>query len=160
MNPDWDNVIRRLRSYPKKVHRLLPPCPEDRLEAVQTQLGKMPAGLVEMLEHFNGAELFERCGPMLTVFGISTIPPLPALEWFPDWNIDKLTPSWRQASPHRENQWAIAMTNYGGLIILDKRGTIKQWDTSQSRWEENRWTFDEWVEDIFREGDAFLAAPE
>jgi hypothetical protein len=120
----------------------------------------MPDGLIEMLPHFNGAELFDRCGPMLTIFGISTIPALPPLEWAPDWQIDKYTPAWRQASPHRENQWAIGMTNYGGLIILDNDGTVKQWDKSRRIWEDNQWTLDEWVEDIFREGDAFLKAEE
>ena len=156
MKPDWANVLRRLRSYPKKVHRLLPSCPEDRLHAVQDELGKVPDELVEMLRHFNGAELFDRSGPLLTIFGIYTIPPLPPLEWAPDWYIDRFTPSWRRASPNRENQWAIAMTNYGGLIILDKEGAVKQWDSSQARWEESSWTFDEWVEDTIREGDAFM----
>jgi hypothetical protein len=97
---------------------------------------------------------------MITVFGISGIPPLPKFEWAPHWYIDKFTPAWRRASPRREKHWAIAMTNYGGLIILRDDGSIKQWDTSRGMWEKSKWTFDEWVRDIFREGDAFMKADE
>jgi hypothetical protein len=156
MNPDWNSVVRRLRSYSKKVHRLLPPCPEERLQTVQADLGYMPVALVEMLRHFNGAKLFNRCGPLVSIFGISTIPLLPALEWCPDWTIDKFTPTWRCAAPRREGHWAIAMLNYGGLIILHDDGSVKQWDTSRGIWEESGWNFDQWVQDILREGDAFM----
>jgi hypothetical protein len=156
MNPDWKNVLSRLRTYSEEVNTILPPCPEERLYAVEADLGKMPDVLRDMLRHFNGAKLFLRGLPLVRVFGISTIPPLPALEWGPDWYVDKYTPTWRRASPGRENQWAIGMTNYGGLIILDKSGITKQWDTSQEIWEPNEWSFDEWIEGVLREGDAFM----
>ena len=36
---------------------------------------------------------------------------------------------------NREGDWAIAMTNYGGLILLDKNENIHEWDTGEHRWQ-------------------------
>jgi hypothetical protein len=155
MRPDWENILGRLQGH-SYVYKILPPCAEERLRAVQAELGKMPDELADMLRHFNGAQLFERGLPLVHIFRISPISRLPALEWAPDWNVDKYTPRWRGASPDRDNEWAIAMTNYGGLIILDDNGITKQWDTSQGMWEPGEWRFDEWVEHMLREGDAFM----
>jgi hypothetical protein len=155
MKIDWQHVLIRLDAYGSGVHRILPPCPEDRLEAVQTQFGKMPGELIEMLQFFNGGRLFINAMQLVSLFGISTIPPLPPFEWAPDWYIDKVTPAWR-SSGSRENEWAIAMMNYGGLIILADDGTTKEWDTSQRTWTPGAWQFDEWMEKLLREGDAYM----
>jgi hypothetical protein len=155
MKPNWKQVLSYLRAYPPQIHRILPPCPEERLETVQKELGKMPDALSDMLRHFNGARLFLRNGPLVSIFGISTIPPLPPLEWAPDWHIDKFTPAWR-SSHNRPSDWAIGMTNYGGLILLDQEGTVKEWDTSQNTWSPNEWSFDEWMSEMMREGDTYL----
>jgi hypothetical protein len=110
-----------------------------------------------MLRHFNGAELFEKTGPLVTVFGASTIPPLPPKEWAEHWYIDKYTPSWRAAGEDRENDWAVAMMNYGGLVIVCGDGRVREWDTGQRSWDRRNFdNFDEWFEEILREGDAFL----
>jgi len=55
----------------------------------------MPAVLVEMLNNFNGARLFLRHVPLISIFGVSLIPPLSPMQWAEDWHIDKYTPSWR-----------------------------------------------------------------
>ena len=101
------------------MHRLRPPCPPERIRAVQDALGALPAVLTEMLGYFNGAELFFIGMPFITVFGISEIPPLSPLQWAPDWYVDKFTPAWRKASVGRDKDWVIAMKNYGALAVLE-----------------------------------------
>lgn len=167
MQSTWNAIVRRLDSYPSRIHRLLPPCSEERLREVQSKLGKLPKGVIEMLRQFNGAELFMKHGPMITVFGISTLPALPPLEWAEDWYIDIFTPWWRAfgerqppqrpVGEDRQNDWAVAMMNYGGLIIVGGDGRVREWDTAQRMWDPRSFNdFEEWVEDILREGDAFL----
>ena len=156
MDEYWDYFLGRIRSYPPEVNRLLPPCAAERLEAVQRELGEMPTALVELLEQFNGAELFVVAVPLITIFGISTIPALPPLEWAPEWYIDKHTRRWRSSGSGRDTDWAIAMMNYGGLAILDKSGWIREWDTAAGDWDERHVPFEEWCDIIIREGDALL----
>jgi len=156
MNPDWQNLLRMTEAYPSDIHRMLPPCPNDRREEVEATLGKMPAALVDMLNQFNGAELFQLQLPLVTIFGVSAIPPLPPLEWAPDWYIDKFTPAWRSADKGRERDWVIAIMNYGGLIILDQNETVREWDTAQAKWEDKTWDFSGWIEDILAEGELYM----
>src|SRR6266446_1048383 len=156
MRIDWASVIGRLRAYPAGTHRILPPCADRRLQEVQTKLGRMPTALVEMLRHFNCAELFIKTGPLVSIFGVSTIPPLSPHEWATDWYIDKFTPAWR-ASGLDSGGWPIAMMNYGGLILLDSNCTTKEWDTAQKAWSATELSFNAWVEALFREGEAYLA---
>lgn len=154
---DWGAFVVRLRAYPPHFHRILPPCPGERIEAVEKELGKLPTTLTAMLSHFNGAKLFLSAGPSFSLFGISTNPPLPPLEWAPEWCIDKFTPKWRAAGPNRQDDWAIAMTNYGGLILLDGNETIKEWDTGQSTWLSKNLPLVEWIENVISEGEVVMA---
>ena len=57
------------------------------------------------------------------------------------------------AGSNREHDWAIAMTNYGGLILLDRRKTITEWDTGQSTWLLRNLRFSEWIEKVISEGE-------
>lgn len=155
MNPDWEHFLYRLRAYPNGTHRLLPPCPEKDLELIQEQLGKLPSVLIAMLRHFNGARLFDINGPLFSLFGVSTAPPLPPLQWAPEWYIDKFTPAWRK-SHQRPHDWVIAITNYGGLIILNHMQMIQEWDTAQSTWARQDIQFSDWINEIFDEGDTCL----
>lgn len=155
MKVDWEGFLRRLRSYPAHVHNILPPCPEERIEAVEEEFGKLPEPLGDMLRHFNGAQLFDRTGYLLTIFGVSAIPPLPPFEWGPDWYIDKFTARWRSCG-RRENDWAIAMMCYGVLIVLAGDGCVREWDTSQGNWGPKKWSLEGWLEAVIREGDAYL----
>jgi len=157
---DWDAFLVRLHAYPSHFHRILPPCPEERIEAVEKQLGKLPTSVMSMLRRFNGAKLFLSAGPSFSLFGISDVPPLPPLpllEWAPEWCIDKLTPKWRGAGSGRQGDWAIAMTNYGGLILLDWNESIKEWDTAQSTWLSQNLSFGEWIEKVISEGEVIMA---
>jgi hypothetical protein len=156
MNPNWQNIMQRLNAYPAGIHRSLSPCPDERIRAVQSALGEMPNALVEMLKLFNGAELFVRNSPMVTIFGISANPPLPPLEWAADWYIDKFTPVWRSTNQDRQTDWAIAMMNYGGLIILGQDGTAREWDTSQGTREPKTWEFGKWVDDVLHNGESYM----
>lgn len=110
-----------------------------------------------MLQRFNGAELFISGGALVTFFRISTEPPLPPLEWAPGWCVDAFTRKWRAAGPNRQDDWAIAMTNYGGLVLLDRDGTIKEWDTGESKWLTENVLLDKWITKVIREGDSVMA---
>lgn len=154
---DWGAFLNRLRAYPSYFHQILPPCPSERINAVENELGKLPTVLKAMLRHFNGAKLFLSAGPSFSLFGVSTIPPLPPFEWAPNWYIDKFTPLWRTAGSNRQSDWAIAMTNYGGLILLDGDGAIKEWDTGQSTWLSKSLPFGEWMEKVISEGEIIMA---
>lgn len=151
---DWAGFLVRLQAYPPHFHRILQPCPVERIEAVEKELGKMPATLTAMLRQFNGAKLFDAS---FSLFGISTIPPLPPLEWAPEWCIDKFTPKWRAAGSNRQEDWAVAMTNYGGVVLLDLNGTVKEWDTGESIWLSRDLAFEEWIETLITEGEAIMA---
>jgi hypothetical protein len=155
MMVNWDDFLRRLWSYPPGTNTILPPCPEDRIKSVEEQFGMVPKELVNMLRHFNGAKLFRRSIPLASIFGISPIPLLPPLEWAPEWTIDQYTPRWR-TSTNRLTDWPIAIMNYGGLILLSGDGTIREWDRSQGKWSPMSFTFNEWTDNLFREGDAYL----
>jgi hypothetical protein len=119
-------------------------------------LGEIPPVLVEMLNQFNGARLFIRNGPLVSIFGISLIPPLPSMEWAPDWQIDKFTPAWRSADKGREREWVIGMMNYGELIIFDQSETVREWDTAQGIWGPKVWNFAGWIDDILAEGELYM----
>jgi hypothetical protein len=157
MSFDWDAFLGRLRAYPPEFHRVLPPCSAERIEAVEKELGRLPQTLKEMLKHLNGAELFIVGLPYLSLFGISTIPLLPPFEWSTGWYIDTFTPKWRATGSGRQNDWAIAMTNYGGLILVDGDETVKEWDTGESRWLCERLPFHKWIEKVMSEGDVTTA---
>jgi hypothetical protein len=119
-----------------------------------------------MLRHFNGAGLFAAgTGPSVSIFGISPIPSVPPLEWAKDWFIDMFTPRWRAGrclpGEDRQNDWAIGMQNYGGLIIANVDGRVREWDTAQRMWDPRTFDdFDEWMEVFLREGDEFLREAE
>jgi hypothetical protein len=158
MNVDWENIQNRLRSYPYGVHEIRCPCSQERLKATQLYLGNLPESIIEMVRHFNGARLFiakNGGGEMLTVFGISDDPPLSSVEWASDWYIDKFTPRWRAAGSGRNSQFAIGMTNYGGVILYEN-GVISEWDTAERHWAQPKYSLGEWFERILTEGDTYL----
>ena len=55
---DWHATLRRLESYPPGTHRWLPPCSEERLRQLQSELGTLPDAVSDMLRHLNGLHLF------------------------------------------------------------------------------------------------------
>ncbi len=147
----------RLQEYPSGYFRLLAPCPSERIEAAERRLGAMPPTLKDMLQHFNGAELFIAAVPMLTICGVTTVPPLSPLEWGENWYIDKLTPDWRTSGSNRDNDWAIGIMNYGGLILFNESHGIGEWDTSESRWLFESMVLDDWVEKVIADGETMMA---
>lgn len=78
------------------------------------------------------------------------------MQWAADWWIDKFTPAWRSAEQGRQTDWAIAMMNYGGLIILGQDGTTREWDTSQGTWEPETREFGDWVDEVLRDGKLYM----
>jgi hypothetical protein len=158
MRIDWEMFLSRLEKYPVGTHEILPACPKDRIQAIQVEYGQMPSELVSMLRHFNGAQLFNKTCHMISIFPVSTIPPLPPLRWSPAWQIENYTSRWRSCGSGR-NEWAIAMMNYGGLILLDPAGNTKEWDTAEGNWIGRNLTLYDWIEDLFTQGDKYLAEP-
>jgi hypothetical protein len=152
---DWATFLARLHAYTQGVHAIGPPVLRTRLDAVEEELGKLPSELVDMLDHFNGAELFIWSGPMLTMFGLSEASPVSKLKWAENWYIDKFTPKWRAAGDGRESQFAIGMTNYGGLILFEN-GRIREWDTAQREWAPSNYELSEWLEKVLHDGEVFL----
>ena len=151
---DWGAFSVRLQAYPSGFHQFLPPCLEERIYSVEKELGELPTTLKEMLRHFNGAKLFDGS---FRLFGISVTPPLPPLEWAPEWCIDAFTRRWRAAGSNRECDWAIGITNYGGLILLNDNETVKEWDTGQSIWLSRDLPLETWIENVISEGEAIMA---
>jgi hypothetical protein len=154
---DWDALLVRLRTYPPNTHRTLPPCPRERIEALERELGKLPTTLKEMFAHFNGAELFIFGSPLVSVFPVSTVPQIPPLDWAQDWYIDIFTRKWRARGSNRQGDWAIAMTNYGGLVLLSADNTVKEWDTGQSVWLSKNVPVGDWIERVVGEGETMIA---
>jgi hypothetical protein len=157
MKVDWEKVLDRLAQYPPETHRFLPPCSEQRMVEVTAELGEIPEQIKDMLHKFNGAELFIRNGPMITLFGISPVPPLAEVEWAQDWWIDKFTPAWRAAF-HREKDWAIAISNYDGLTVLDDESRVREWDRGAHRWGPTDPDLGAWIERILKEGEEYMSA--
>jgi hypothetical protein len=158
MRYDWDVFVKRLGAFPGS-HRLLPPCERESITEVEQGLGRLPEVLHKMLLRFNGAQLFiapHGGGEYLTIFGISTRPPLPAFMWAPDWYLDRFTPPWRAGNVHRQEDWALCMTNYGGLVVMNAHETIGECDTAQKIWLIEDIAVDEWAEVIIRNGKDYL----
>jgi len=152
MTFDWSNLVERLTTQSAVLHRFQPPCSLDTIRDVQQQLGALPHVLKDMLTRFNGALLFDTGLPMITLFRASKQPPLRVLEWAPDWCIDVMTPKWRAGGATRKEDWAFGMTSYGGLLILDGRGRVKEWDTAEGAWLIKSMAFDKWIAKILKEG--------
>jgi hypothetical protein len=160
MTTNWADVMQELRAYPPGVNTIRLPCPRSRIANTELQLGKLPRELVRMLEQFNGAILFKSGAGswLVTLFGLSEDQPLPPFEWGEDWWIDKFTPLWRKAGGRsRQNEWAFAIMSYGELILLDREGMIRKWDTAQAQWDPSPpISFDEWLQEVLREGKTYL----
>lgn len=153
---DWHAFVKRFNRYPNGTHNILPPCSTERFRAMEAELGACPIALREMLSHFNGAELFIDFMPLLTVFGVSPTIPVSETEWASNWYIDRFTPKWRAAG-ERDGDWAIAITNYGGVTILDSANTCGEYDASEGRWLSRGVALEDWLESVFFEGDRYLA---
>jgi hypothetical protein len=148
---DWESFARTLRSFPPGANQLRPPCCVERLASAELKLGPIPADLRSMLTTFNGGELFINGPPFLTIFGIDhSAGPSPS-----DWFIDVYTPVWRSAAG-RDFDWAVAMTNYGGLIVLGPDNMVCEWDVSQGKWDGQALDLVKWTQKVLIEGAAFF----
>jgi hypothetical protein len=157
MKFNWDDFLIRLQTHPSNYHKVLAPCTFQQIELVDNELGRLPTITREMLSRFNGAELFILGSASFSLFGLSTNPPLPPLEWAAEWCIDKFTPRWRAAGSNRQEDWAITMTGYVGLILLERGEFVKEWDTGENRWILKDMPFHEWIEKIISEGESIVA---
>lgn len=157
MNTDWRWLLKHLNSaYPTGVHKILPPCSLSDLAALESTCGRPPDELTEMLQFFNGAELFIKTMPLVTFFPASSVNPPALLEWAPDWYIDTFTSAWR-SNGHSQEEWPFAITNYGVLLVLDGRGITREWDSGQRTWGDKELVMQDRLEDILLEGDTYLS---
>jgi len=155
MEMNWQWFVGELREYPAGIHQLRPPCDNESLERLRCALGEPPSVVRGMLETFDGAKLFNRCGPMLTIFGVSAQIDRDPLEFAPDWYIDKYTPAWR--SSIGSEGWVLGMMSYGGLVVLDNE-VVREWDIVHHEWISDELTVRAWAERILHDGNECLAA--
>jgi hypothetical protein len=151
MNPDWKQILGQLNAAAPGTHNILGPCPEEHIRDVEANLGVMPVAFVEMLRCLNGAGLFLDLDPHVTNFGLSPVCPRPKFEWAPDWYIDVFTRTHRSENIIAKNEWAFAMMNYGGLLIANHAGKLKEWDTSRNTWSPGKIQLDDGIQIILSE---------
>jgi hypothetical protein len=147
---DWKSVVNRLMELPARVMSLAAPCPQQRIRGTEAQLGKLPSQIVGLLTAFNGGELFIDATPFITIFGLSLAGDPPDR----DWSVDRFTAKWR-AAMNRPNDWIIGVSNYGGIYVVDENNIVREWDSAQKRWTKE-FSFEEWIEFLFSEGQAYL----
>lgn len=148
---DWERVMERLRSYSPGVNVLRDGCNADRIAQISSELGSVPPQLRELLRHFNGAELFVDAIPLVTLLGI----PLASDRGGAGRFIDHYTQSWRREY-QRPHDWVIGIKNYGALIVLSDDGLVREWEPTSRAWGNGPWRFEEWIETLLVDGDAYL----
>lgn len=156
MQSTWDHFISGLKADPDGTHHLCDACPEERILNVQREIGNLPEILAEMVRRFNGAELFVNAIPLVTLFGISPLRAVSQIDWPSEWYIDKYTRLWRASNP-RSDEWAFAMTNYGGLMLVNHGEQVREWDTNASRWVGPSSSIDDWQKNVLVEGHAYMS---
>src|SRR5262245_59703785 len=143
---DWRKVVSRLKTFPKGVNVLNPPCPSRRAAKAA-----VPAQIKEMLRCFNGAELFVDALPFVTIFGLSTPRDTSGSDWF----LDRFSAKWRRAM-NRPNDWVIALSNYGAIFVLDDADLVREWDSNSRKWIGKAMSFEDWIRRMLSEGEAYL----
>lgn len=148
---DWDDFLQKMQTFPPQVHNLRLPCHLERVKKAELLLGQIPIELSQMLERFNGGKLFINGIAFVTIFGLSMPNDSPTFDWF----IDRYTPAWR-SKIGQPMDWVIGMTNYGGVQILERDSFISEWDSSQNKWMDGRYSLSEWLEKMLADGAACL----
>jgi hypothetical protein len=152
----WNEFLTKLL-LPGIIHRIYSPCSSKDIQQVEKKFGKIPNDLLKMLNVFNGAILFIGSGgEFITFFKTSIKSSSPDPEWAPDWYIDKFTHEWRATKEAKATDWAIAMTNYGGLVIMHEDGSISEWDTAINGWTFNNMVLNQWMDVVIKEGNKML----
>jgi hypothetical protein len=143
---DWELFVKRLQPGFDYSHQLHPPCPAERIGQINRELGALPTEVDNMLRIFNGGEIFVNPMPSVTIFGLS----LPGDRRDFDWFIDRYTPAWRSAK-NRPQDWILAMTSYGGLLVMEQDLTVRQWDTARHAWDGLPMSYEDWLDATVRE---------
>ena len=157
MDFDCQKLMNRIRAHPDDWCTLLPPCfPKDIAEVEKRLRSEISPALSDMLQCFNSAEFFIAAIPLLTFFPVSNIAAHTPPDWAAGWYVDEFTAKWRADSAHRDQDWAVAITNYGGLILFDAEEHIKEWDINESRFIIEQMPFEQWIEKVFAEGEAMM----
>lgn len=143
--------IEKLNSYPHNVNNFNPPISMSNIKLFEEKFGILPASTREMLTFFNGAELFIDAIPMVSLFGISS-EESKLMDFF---DISHQTHKWRD-STKSSGSWVIGITNYGGLYVVVDDDKIREWDTSQCRWNEITKTYNELIDGILEEGIEYM----
>jgi hypothetical protein len=141
---------------------LLPPCPDERIEAVERALGDIPPVVKDMLGRFNGGTLFKTTPLVVRLLGVSPASPYPPEQWPAELCIDHYTAKWRANIVERRHDWVIAVTRLGGAdqsalgIICDADGFIHKRNLVDDKWVERYVPFREWMGEVVTHGDALL----
>jgi hypothetical protein len=150
---NWQTFVDTLKNQPVGHHRLRPPGSAERVIEVVSELGEMPQDLVSILGHFNGAELFIRAIPLVTLFGLSSAE-TPARN---DWFVDRFTRNWREKL-QRPTDWIIGVTNYGGVLALVDDAHLREWDSSQQSWTTSPINLESWLVTLLDQGAEYMNA--
>jgi hypothetical protein len=148
----WSRFLEALRSSPPEAHKLRPPCHLARIKEVEIQLGTIPSDLAEMLQYFNGGELFVKTMPLFTLFGLSEPTDPPDFDWF----IDRYTPALRSRHMLRSTDWVIGIFNHGVVAILGEEMSVREWDSGQQEWNPDQLPYADWLEKVLAEGALYL----
>jgi hypothetical protein len=148
---NWTLFTNTLQETDGTRHRLMPPCPEERIEWLEQRWGSLDPTLRSMLLLFNGAELFIDAVPMVTVLGISTEPPQPPLVWPKECCMDY----WLDSRPYSGKPgWPIARTNYDSLWIFDGQ-KVQEW-YAEGDGMGQALIFSAWAEQVIEDGKKYL----
>lgn len=140
------NITQQLNSIISSgVHRMMPPRDSLEITRVEAELGSLPQEMKEVLRICNGGELFIFSGPQVTLFGIRH--EVDKFIWYPGYFIEPATRDWR-AKHGRIDEWAFAMTSYGGLIVVTSE-RVFEFDCGS---EIGSWsTVSEWLDHVVAE---------
>lgn len=153
---DWSEVLDKLRQHPPSYHELFSAANSDEIADVEKKLGVMPADVKSVIGQTNGAELFIKGGPLLTLLPIKMNEKLARVDWSNIWCIDNYTTLWRQAGEKRNKDWVFAVTSYGGLILQERPDEISEWDTADTGWIQRHVPVSEWIEKVLADGNALM----
>lgn len=145
---NWNAFHSRLKSVEGARHNLMPSCPISYLEQFEMRFCRLPQSWRQMLETFNGAELFIDGLPMVTLFGLLLSPPLEELDWPNTCCLEHWHPLWKSAG---RQGLPVARTCHDSFWILEGE-TLREWDSQYSEWLGDSLSLGSWMDRVIDDG--------
>ena len=144
-------VLKKGLALPAACHNVNEPCSRLDIDGLAGSLGPLPESLRQLLSAFDGAELFIDAIPLVTFFGSGVSRP----HSIPDLRTN--TTTWR-SSRSSSSEWVFGAMSYGGYLVIDTIGTIREWDSAQHAWFGESFSSDQLVQRLLAEGPSYLAS--